>query len=152
MKWLVNWFSNMEPFDTPMLHESDGIVVEYLTVEHFYQAMKIYKSGMNRKLFIEEYPTPYDIKKAARKLPMREDWEDVKESVMWTALQWKFRKGTMWADTLISTYAANIVEWNNWHDNYWGWCICTRCQRSVLAPNNRLGKMLEQIREDLLCE
>jgi ribA/ribD-fused uncharacterized protein len=139
----------MEPMDKPYMHESDGVMIEYPTVEHFFQGMKIV-DGTERKAFVDAYSNPFAIKRAAKTLELREDWDAIRDSVMYTALKWKFRKGTMWADTLISTYEMDLVEWNNWHDNYWGWCICTYCQKSVLAPKNKLGKMLMDIREEIL--
>jgi ribA/ribD-fused uncharacterized protein len=125
-------------------------MIFYRTVEHFFQAMK-FKDVEHRKS-IAAMLSPFAAKKEARQCRslIREDWMKIRDSVMWTALCWKFRKGTRWGDLLISTYSKDLVEWNNWHDNYWGWCICPRCYNSVLNPDNRLGEMLEKRREELL--
>jgi len=145
MRWLVNWFSNFEKMDKPMAH--NGLLYE--TVEHFYAAMKTEDLDVRAKIAAMSYPG--QAKKYAAKIPLVEDWDSIKESVMWTALQWKFRRGSMWGDILASTYDVELVEWNNWHDNFWGWCVCHRCANNYdIMPKNKLGKMLMQIREGLM--
>jgi ribA/ribD-fused uncharacterized protein len=102
-------------------------------------------------LKIASCPTPAAAKKMAAKVDLVEDWEKVKESVMWTALRWKFQKGSKWGDILASTYNVELIEWNNWHDNYWGWCVCHRCStKEGLMPQNKLGHLLMEQRMNLL--
>ena len=136
MKWLVNWFSNMEEFDDLMYH--DGIY--YRTVEHFFQALKF--EDMEHRASIAAMPSPYDAKKEAKQCRdlIREDWLKIRNSVMWTALSWKFRKGTKWGKILLSTAPRELIEWNNWHDNYWGHCICEKCINK--EHKNMLGKYI----------
>ena len=143
MKWLVNWFSNMEEFDDLMYHNG----IYYRTVEHFFQAMK-FKDIEHRKR-IAAMPSPFDAKREGRQCRdlIVKDWDKIKQSAMWTALKWKFREETRWGKILKSTGDMDIVEWNNWHDNYWGWCVCERCTNNRIEdPKNKLGKMLMGIR------
>ena len=46
---------------------------------------------------------------------------------------------------LLATGDAYIVEGNHWHDNFWGNCSCSRCDR--LVGQNHLGKILMLIRK-----
>ena len=50
-------------------------------------------------------------------------------------------------EKLLETGDEGIVEWNNWHDNIWGDCICLKCEDIV--GTNHLGKLLMRIRTEL---
>jgi ribA/ribD-fused uncharacterized protein len=144
MRWLTNWFSNFEPFEEPLI---EGCV-RYDTPEHYYAAHKTEDIDLRLKIASS---TPAGAKKMAAKIDPVENWEEIKESVMWTALRWKFQKGSKWGDILASTYDIYLVEWNNWHDNFWGWCVCHRCSTKVgLMPQNKLGFLLMEQRMNLL--
>lgn len=149
MKWLVNWFSNMNEMSRPLVHEAHFDPITYTTVEHFYQAMKF--KDEDRRKSIAAIPSPYGAKKRAQfwKEHVDPKWRERSESVMWAGLCWKFRGGSPEALVLASTYDVELVEWNNWHDNFWGWCICDRCSSSDIRPLNKLGKQLMDIREGL---
>lgn len=140
--WLKNWFSNMEPMEEP--YEYEGVY--YPTVEHFFQAMKF--TDHKIRLGISEIPSPFGAKKRARFFAdrIREDWHSIKEDVMREALEWKFQEGTVWNDILVSTGDTDIIEFNNWHDNEWGWCVCENCLNR--EHKNLLGKILMGIRKE----
>lgn len=40
-----------------------------------------------------------------------------------------------------------IIENNMWHDNYWGNCMCIKCEN--IKGENNLGKILEKIKNNL---
>lgn len=139
-KWIKNWFSNMEPFDTPM--EYEGMV--FNTVEHFYQAMKCRHGDVDGRMKIANAPTPFMAKRYGRKVSLRHDWEGVKIGVMELALRYKFAEGTTWhGRLLLEVQNGPIVEVNNWHDNYWGDCICSTCDGR--QGFNMLGRLLTKI-------
>lgn len=48
---------------------------------------------------------------------------------------------------LAATGTMKIVEFNWWHDNYWGTCECIKCHR---AGNNHLGQILMKERERVM--
>lgn len=133
-------FSNFLPFDEPLVDE-DGI--EYRTVENYFQAMKTTDKELRKKIAAL---SPGEAKKAGRKLELRSDWEKIKEDIMLFALRWKFRPGTKWAQKLLATGKEEIIEYNTWHDNYWGCCTCTTCKGT---GQNRLGFLLMKVRADL---
>jgi ribA/ribD-fused uncharacterized protein len=135
--YVYNWFSNFEPFETPM--DYDGIVSK--TPEAFYQSMKT-KDRYLRSVVGEM--SAAKSKRAGRKLIIRDDWENIKVGVMMMALRHKFAEGTEWRKRLDET-EGEIVEWNNWHDNIWGDCVCINCL--LTEGKNLLGKLLMGIRD-----
>jgi hypothetical protein len=131
--------------DEPFLYQW----VEYRTVENFYQAMKLPRDRVDLRAEIAAM-SPFESKKAIRdksKYPWREDWtkeESIK--VMDYALRKKFTRTSSWGRKLLET-TDEIVETNNWHDNFWGNCICDKCKDKV--GENHLGLLLTSLREEL---
>lgn len=141
MDWLKNWFSNFEPFDKMLAKE--GLL--YNTVEHYFVAHKTKDRDLRAKIAAMNYPA--QAKKYGQQLKVRLDWNNIKESVMYDALLWKFRPETYWSKVLINSNPVDLIEWNNWHDNYWGWCICKNCLKKEKL--NRLGYLIMKIREEV---
>lgn len=129
-------FSNFQLFDTPLVYKN----ISYPTVEHFYCAMKTTDFTIRAK--IASLPHPGAAKKYARAIPLRENWDSLKLSAMEFALNYKFAKGTTHLEKL-KAFEGEIVEYNYWHDNYWGSCLCPRCNDK---GENMLGKLLMIIR------
>lgn len=113
----------------------------YQTVEHAYQAAKTTEDRWRAVILACE--TPGEAKKAGRALQLREDWDDVKDSIMETLLRKKFYDPLLRA-ALIQTGSVELVELNYWHDNYWGECSCNGCKAKI--HNNRLGILLMRTR------
>lgn len=137
MTFIKNWFSNMLSFDKPLLYQR----IEYYTVENFYQAMKLPKGNVDKRDYIASLD-PYGAKREGRKLQIRPDWDEIKLDVMEYVLRFKFAPGTSWHSQLMATGEAEIVELNNWNDEYWG--VCVRTGRG----QNHLGKLLMKLREE----
>lgn len=95
---------------------------------------------------IRKLDTPGKAKRAGRKVKMRPDWNKVKEVFMMEALREKF-KDKNFKQSLLSTGDEEIVEWNKWHDNEWGSCICIKCRNKT--GKNKLGKLLMQLRQEI---
>jgi ribA/ribD-fused uncharacterized protein len=110
-----------------------GLVAQ--TVEHAYQASKTLQADAFQHVM--RSPTPGEAKRRGRRVPLRADWDDVKESVMWELLWQKFRDPKMSA-ALLATGDAKLIEGNNWGDTYWGQCNGRGA--------NRLGTMLAYVR------
>lgn len=68
---------------------------------------------------------------------MRDDWDEVKISVMFYLLQQKFSDPHLWS-LLIATGDQPIAEGNQWGDTFWGVCRG--------KGENHLGKMIMAIR------
>jgi ribA/ribD-fused uncharacterized protein len=130
-------FSNFQPSPITLRGTT------WSTVEHFYQAMKSEDPVEQRK--IRKLEKPGQAKRAGRKVTMRKDWEKIKESIMMEALRAKFAIPDF-KQSLLSE-EGEIVEWNKWHDNEWGSCLCAKCRHK--EGRNKLGKLLMQLREEL---
>ena len=121
----------------------------YPTVEHFFVAMKTTDQSIRDQ--IKEEISPGRVKRIGRKLELRPDWDEIKLKVMEYALRIKFKPGTGLAEMLVATGDRCLVEYNKWHDNYWGDCYCnvSKCQ---WPGGNHLGKLLMKIRSELVSE
>ena len=125
-------------FYAPFVYE-DNI---YPTNEHFFQAMKTLDPEERRK--IAEAKTPGVAKRLGRRVQLREDWEEVKIDIMRLGLSLKFHAHMHLIEKLIETGDADLIEGNTWHDNFWGICLCPKCQG---RGQNHLGRLLMEVRE-----
>jgi hypothetical protein len=128
-------FSNFSPHGI----EVDGKY--WPTVEHFFQAQKF--PGTAHEETIRQAKTPKYAKTLGRtrKIPIRSDWEDVKEDIMRQAVLLKFQTHAQIREILLQTGSEELVE-NAPGDYYWGCGI----DGSGL---NRLGIILMEVREQL---
>lgn len=122
---------------------SDGNIV-FPTVEHYFQAAKTL--NMEDYEAIATADTPGQAKRLGRNVELREDWEEIKEQIMLDALRKKFERPSF-RTRLLATDNEELIEGNTWHDNTWGDCSCDRCQD--IKGQNKLGKLLMQIREEI---
>ena len=125
--------------------EFEGIT--YLTNEHFFQAMKTL--DIDERRAIANCLTPGQAKRMGRRVALRPDWEDVKESVMLEGLYLKFADEQL-ADWLLETGDEELVEGTTWHDNEWGNCSCPKCAH--IEGKNKLGKLLMKVRSEIRKE
>lgn len=125
-------------FYAPFVYE-DNI---YPTNEHFFQAMKTLNPEERRN--IAEARTPGVAKRMGRKVQLREDWEEVKIDIMRLGLRLKFKAHMGLTEKLIKTGDADLIEGNTWHDNFWGICLCPKCQGK---GQNHLGLLLMETRD-----
>lgn len=132
-EFLSNFYPS--PFDW------DGL--NWLTVEHAYQAAKCIYPDQRNMINAAEYPGV--AKKLGRKVQLIPNWEQVKVSIM-TELVWlKFKQNHKLQDRLLNTGSAELVEGNYWHDNFWGDCFCKKCSNQ--KGKNMLGFILMEVRE-----
>lgn len=114
----------------------DGVA--YSTVEHAYQAAK--SLDLNERIIIQKARGPGQAKKLGQLLTCREDWETVKEHVMFELLIQKFSKSPF-LEQLLATGDAYLEETNWWKDTFWG--VCNG------KGKNRLGHLLMEIRSHI---
>lgn len=119
--------------------EFDG--VWWPTVEHFFQAQK-FENAEHR----ENIRNAHTSKQAAelgrsRSFPIRNDWEEVKDEIMYQAVFKKFKIHPSLAEMLVSTGTEDIVE-NAPGDYYWG---CGKDGSGL----NKLGEILVRVRRQL---
>ena len=112
--------------------------LEYPTVEHYYQAQKFTGSQFEA---IRQAASPDEAKKLSRIFGYDSvDWGIRKEAVMREALYAKFSQNKELKEKLLLTGNARLIE-DSLSDLYWGGV--------VQGSRNRLGMMLEEIRETL---
>ena len=118
--------------------------VLFPSLENAYQAAKY--SGEDALNVYQEFArfTPGKAKRKGRKLPLRNDWDMVKLEAMEELLRIKFADEVL-KRQLLSTGEEELIEGNDWHDNFWGSCSCeTCCNRGM----NNLGKLLMKLRSE----
>jgi predicted NAD-dependent protein-ADP-ribosyltransferase YbiA (DUF1768 family) len=135
-KYCINWFSNMRPLDYPFIYQN----IEFKTVENFYQAMKLPQSDIEGRRYIAGL-NPYKSKLEIKKLKQDPTFHDRKLEVMEYGLRKKFAPNTSWHEKLLK-YDGEIIEWNNWKDEFWGKCIFSG------KGQNNLGRILTTIKNE----
>ena len=111
------------------------------SVELYFQAQKF--TSLAHQERIAAAPTPKEAKALGRdrKVSMRPDWDQVKDTVMLEAVRQKFRTHKAIRKILLSTGEEQLAE-NAPADYYWG------CGADGTGEN-RLGKILMQVRSEL---
>ena len=129
-------FSNFAHYD----FELDG--KRWATSEHYFQAQKF--CGTKYEEIIRLLDTPMKAAEMGRNrdLPLRKDWEQVKDDVMRRAVWEKFTQNKEIRDILMSIEKETIIE-KTTNDYYWG------CGKDG-SGKNMLGIILMEVREKLL--
>lgn len=117
---------------------------EYPSTEHAFQAAKTLDFRERMKILAAD--TPGKAKKMGRSVTLREDWEEVKTSVMEDLVRQKFTSNLALQEALIATGDAELAEGNQWNDKTWG---MVKDESGKWVGENRLGKILMKIRSEL---
>ncbi|MBE9233358.1 NADAR family protein [Cuspidothrix issatschenkoi LEGE 03284] len=128
-------FSNFSPH---------GFVLDELywsTSEHYFQAQKFIATPYLEKLRLVKTPKEAANMGRQRTLPLRSDWEDVKDNIMRKAVFSKFSTNKDIQEILLSTGNEKLVE-NSPIDYYWG------CGADG-SGKNMLGIVLMEVRQQL---
>lgn len=83
-----------------------------------------------------------EAKKAGKTIKIRQDWEDVKVSIMTEIVYEKFSQNPHLIRLLLATGSQKLEEGNNWGDTFWGVCPVGG------YGQNWLGRILMSIRKD----
>jgi ribA/ribD-fused uncharacterized protein len=84
--------------------------------------------------------TPDQAKRLGRAIACRPSWDQIKDDIMYEIVWSKFTNIEL-RELLLATGDEEIVEGNDWGDQYWGVCDGIGL--------NKLGQTLMQIREDI---
>ncbi|MBW4509882.1 MAG: NADAR family protein [Scytonematopsis contorta HA4267-MV1] len=121
--------------------ELDGLY--WMTSEHYFQAQKFPNTPHLEEIRLAKTPKQAAIMGRDRRLPLRPDWEQVKDDVMRSAVLRKFQTHADIREILLSTGDEELVE-NAPGDYYWG------CGKDGTGKN-MLGIILMEIREIIRC-
>ena len=111
------------------------------TTEHYFQAQKFVDASYTEKIRISFTPKQAADLGRSRSVPLRTDWETIKDAVMFKAVQRKFELHGEIRAVLLSTGEEELVE-NAPGDYYWG------CGADG-SGKNQLGITLMQVRDIL---
>lgn len=116
----------------------------WATSEHYFQAQKFVQTPYLEE--VRQTKTPKDAANMGRNrsLPLRPDWNQVKDDVMRQAVMQKFRTHAEIREILLLTGDEVLVE-NSPIDYYWG------CGKDG-SGKNKLGLILMEVREILRQE
>jgi len=110
------------------------------TAEHAFHAAKTDDPAWIESIWGADSPSV--AKHLGRRCPLRSDWEEVKDTVMYSILMAKFIQSEALENLLLSTGDKYLEETNDWGDKYWG-------RQFDGEGLNRLGEILMRIRSEL---
>jgi ribA/ribD-fused uncharacterized protein len=111
------------------------------TSEHYFQAQKFAGTEHEEAVRLCKRPSEAAAMGRSRKLPLRRDWESVKDGIMLEVVRAKFTQHDDLKAILLGTGDAKLVEHTE-NDSYWG-------DGGDGSGKNRLGQILMQVREEL---
>jgi ribA/ribD-fused uncharacterized protein len=114
----------------------DGL--RWPTAEHYFQAQKFPGTDYAEKIRLASTPKQAAALGRSRAIPIRPDWEKVKEAIMRRVVLRKFETHADIQDILLSTGDDDLIE-NSPTDFYWG---CGKDGSGL----NRLGLILMETR------
>lgn len=111
------------------------------TSEHYFQAQKF--AGTKYESEVRKAKGAMEAARMGRdrSLPLRSDWENVKDNIMRQAVMFKFLQNQDCFTTLLGTKDENLVEHTE-NDSYWA-------DGGNGTGKNMLGKILMEVREVL---
>lgn len=110
------------------------------TVEHFFQAQKFLDDGYQERIRRALSPKDARALGQSRRMPIRPDWDEVRDAVMLRALRLKFARPAL-RQLLLETGDRPLVEASPF-DYYWG-------AGQDGSGLNRLGELLQSVRAEL---
>lgn len=122
--------------NSPM--EYNGL--KFLNAESAFQSQKA-TDPMVMNQFVDLPPNK--AKALGRKVVLRDDWEKVKDQVMYEVVKNKFTQNPDLGRKLKETGDAFLEEGNSWNDTYWGICSYTG------EGDNKLGEILMRVRGEI---
>jgi ribA/ribD-fused uncharacterized protein len=110
----------------------------YTSSEAAYQAAKV-EDPYVKSLY--QQMDPSESKKASKKYPVKQGWDNIKKGIMYEILLDKFTRNPDLHQKLLETGSKYLEETNYWNDTYWGVCEG--------RGKNTLGELLMKIREQI---
>lgn len=114
----------------------------YFSVEHGMYVLKCENEKDQLKVLNATNLTT--AKNLSKGFDHKKNWKDVKNIEMKNLLRAKFRDVDL-RKKLDDTKGKQLIVKNNWHDVYWGVCVC---KKHLCSGNNVLGTFLMSIRDE----
>lgn len=118
--------------------EFEGI--KYKNNEAAFQSAKTIDKDLRKRKFSRLSPS--EAKKLGRKVKLRDNWEEIKDEVMYQIVKDKFTRNNKLRIALINTKDEKLIEGNSWKDKYWG--------VYKGKGKNKLGEILMRVRNELI--
>lgn len=146
----LDFCSNFYPSPITVYDEVLNRRTNYPDAERIYQAAK-FNNPKIRELILNS-KSPGESKRIAKfyQSEIISGWFDPdspshRRKVMRAVQKLKYEQNPHLKERLIRT-KGNLVEYNYWHDNFFGHCTCNKCKD--LPKHNYLGKILMRIRDE----
>jgi ribA/ribD-fused uncharacterized protein len=140
----VYWFSTaFDPLNNWSAHAIKFEGKHFPTVEHAFHYYKFFETAPEIAEQIRKAPSPWAAMQIERKntAKRRQDWQEVKVTIMTSLIQAKTAQNEDVATCLLATGGKRIVENSPW-DNFWG------CGEDGKG-RNMMGDILEKVRNEL---
>jgi N-glycosidase YbiA len=140
----IYFYSTIDQYGEFSNFSRHGVELEgewWPTTEHYFQAQKFENPEYRTKIRTATTPKQAAELGRSRKLPIRPDWEAVKDEIMYKAVLKKFQTHRQLKQLLLSTGEEELVE-NAPGDYYWG------CGKDG-SGKNKLGLILMLVRKEL---
>ncbi len=108
----TGWLSNFSPH--PIVINN----IKYNTVEHFYQSQKFNDKKYQEQIRLSNRPNEAKKLGQSRIYKIKDDWEQIKEEIMFLGLKEKFLQHSILKKKLINTGNCLLIE--HLKDKYWG--------------------------------
>lgn len=143
----IKFYRVRDPYGVFSNFSPHAILVDgkwWRTSEHYYQAHKFPDEALQEQA--RHLTSPREVADFGRRkdLPLRPDWDEVKDEVMMTALRAKFTQHADLKAVLLATAGQMLVE-HTTNDSYWG-------DGGDGSGKNMLGQLLVKLREELRSE
>ena len=140
----IYFYTKNQPYGEFSNFSKHGVELDdkwWKTVEHYFQAKKFANPEYQEKIRLAHDPNQAANLGRSRKVPIRSDWEEIKDSIMREAVKKKFETHPELRELLLNTCEEEIVE-NAPGDYYWG------CGADG-SGKNMLGKILCEVRSEM---
>jgi len=136
------------------LAEYDGVI--YNSAEAAFLAAQ-FDAPYFRSMFRDPALPIWRARELAKRFQKRRDWTpELSLELMRQLTLDKFSRSPKLRSLLLATGHEQIVAENNWHEQFWGCCICNtrpgkygRRNVCLVPGGNNLGKTLTSVREQL---
>ena len=115
-----------------------------VSAENAYQSEKTHDQSYKRRIL--KAVTPIVAKRLGRRAKLRGDWDNVKLEIMLEVVREKFEQIPRLAEELMKTAGHNLIEGNDWGDDFWGMIKVN----GEWKGENHLGKILMVVRNELI--